>query len=68
MILVVANGDSFKGSGYVRGGIFDRAQLRQFGDIISFRDLDFTRISDVYAEGMPDFLKWRYLSHAARII
>ncbi len=58
MILVVANGDySFKGSGYVRGGIFDRVQLRQFGDIISFRDLDFTRISDVYAEGMPDFFE-----------
>lgn len=58
MILVVANGDySFKGSGYVRGGIFDRVQLRQFGDIISFRDLDFTRISDVYAEGMPNFFE-----------
>src|SRR5574344_237826 len=53
---VMANGDfSFKGSGYVRGGIFDRIQLRQFGEIISFRDLDFFRLSDVYAEGMPDF-------------
>lgn len=58
MILVVANGDySFKGSGYVRGGIFDRVQLRQFGDVISFRDLDFTRISDVYADGMPEFFE-----------
>lgn len=46
---------SFKGSGYVRGGIFDRVQLRQFGDIISFRDLDFQRLDDVYAEGMPEF-------------
>lgn len=55
-LMVVANGDySFKGSGYVRGGIFDRVQLRQFGDIISFRDLDFYRLSDVYAEGMPHF-------------
>ncbi len=25
---------SFKGSGYVRGGIFDRVQLRQSGDTI----------------------------------
>src|SRR5690606_4720693 len=50
-IMVVANGEySFKGSGYVRGGIFDRIQLRQFGEIISFRDLDFYRLSDVYAE------------------
>ncbi|WP_232365724.1 transcriptional regulator NosR [Denitrificimonas caeni] len=55
-IVVLGNGEySFKGSGYVRGGIFDRIQLRQFGDIISFRDLDFYRLSDVYAEGMPDF-------------
>src|SRR5690606_23372846 len=46
---------SFKGSGYVRGGIFDRIQLRQFGEIISFRDLDFFRLSDVYAEGIPNF-------------
>ena len=46
---------SFKGSGYVRGGIFDRLQLRQFGETISFRDRDFERLSDVYAEGMPDF-------------
>src|SRR5690554_8025774 len=55
-LMVVANGDySFKGSGYVRGGIFDRVQLRQFGDIISFRDLDYYRLSDVYADGMPHF-------------
>ncbi len=56
MFGVMANGDfSFKGSGYVRGGIFDRIQLRQFGEVISFRDLDFYRLSDVYAAGMPDF-------------
>ncbi|HZJ95911.1 MAG TPA: 4Fe-4S binding protein [Thiopseudomonas sp.] len=55
-IVVMGNGEySFKGSGYVRGGIFDRIQLRQFGDIISFRDLDYTRLNDVYAEGMPEF-------------
>ena len=53
---VLGNGEySFKGSGYVRGGIFDRVQLRQFGDSISFRDLDYIRLSDVYAEGMPEF-------------
>ncbi len=54
-IAVLGNGYSFKGSGYVRGGIFDRLQLRQFGDVISFRDMDFQRLSDVYAEGMPEF-------------
>ncbi len=55
-IAVMAEGDySFKGSGYVRGGIFDRIQIRQFGDTFNFRDLDYYRLSDVYAQGMPDF-------------
>lgn len=55
-IAVMATGEySFKGSGYVRGGIFDRIQIRQFGDTFNFRDLDYYRLSDVYAEGMPDF-------------
>ena len=54
-IALLANGSySFKGSGYVRGGIFDRVQMRQFGDTISFRDLDFQRLDDVGA-GIPDF-------------
>ncbi|WLH60428.1 transcriptional regulator NosR [Pseudomonas sp. FP2300] len=46
---------SFKGSGYVRGGIFDRVLLRQFGDVISFRDMDFQRLDDVAVEDMPEF-------------
>lgn len=46
---------SFKGSGYVRGGIFDRVQIRQFGNIHSFRDLDHIRLYDVMAEGAPPF-------------
>ena len=55
-IAVMANGSySFKGSGYVRGGIFDRIQLTQGDREISFRDLDYHRLSDVYAEGMPKF-------------
>lgn len=55
-IAVMAKGDySFKGSGYVRGGIFDRLQLIQNKQVINFRDLDHHRLSDVYAAGMPDF-------------
>lgn len=54
-IAVMAKGVySFKGSGYVRGGIFDRILLRQYGREISFRDLDHYRLSDVYAQGMPN--------------
>lgn len=55
-IVVLGNGEySFKGSGYVRGGIFERIQLRQFNETISFRDRDFQRLADVYAKGMPSF-------------
>lgn len=55
-VAVLGSGEySFKGSGYVRGGIFDRVQLRQFGDIISFRDLDFQRLNDIFIDGAPRF-------------
>lgn len=49
------NGYSFKGSGYVRGGIFDRIQLLQDELAISFRDLDQSRLSDIYSDGAPEF-------------
>lgn len=46
---------SFKGSGYVRGGIFDRIQLIQ-GDIsVRFRDKIHRRLRVVAAEGAPSF-------------
>ena len=46
---------SFKGSGYVRGGIFDRLHVQQGEKSISFRDTDYHRLSDVFAEGFPKF-------------
>jgi NosR/NirI family nitrous oxide reductase transcriptional regulator len=55
-IALMANGVfSFKGNGFVRGGIFDRIQLHQDGKIITFRDKDYYRLSDVYAKAMPEF-------------
>lgn len=55
-IAVMASGEySFRGNGFVRGGIFDRVQMHQDGRIIQFRDLDYTRLSDVFAAGMPKF-------------
>lgn len=56
-IMVAAKGlYSFKGSGYVRGGIFDRFQLLQGDDVIRFRDLDHKRLRRVAAEGaLEDF-------------
>ncbi len=46
---------SFKGNGYVRGGIFDRTQLQQDGKVISFHDTDYYRLDDVYIDGFPSF-------------
>ena len=39
-LALMSNGFSFKGSGYVRGGIFDRIQIHQGDNVFSFRDLD----------------------------
>jgi NosR/NirI family nitrous oxide reductase transcriptional regulator len=53
---IVVAGDgaySFKGSGYVRGGIFDRIELLQDGQGIRFRDRNHTRLGDLAAEGAP---------------
>ena len=46
---------SFKGSGYVRGGIFDRIQLIQGDRSIRFFDRDHKRLGDIAADGAPAF-------------
>jgi NosR/NirI family transcriptional regulator, nitrous oxide reductase regulator len=56
LIGVMASGMfSFRGSGFVRGGIFDRIQVVQDDEATPFRDSDYYRLTDVYAEGMPRF-------------
>jgi NosR/NirI family nitrous oxide reductase transcriptional regulator len=53
-ILVAGEGIySFKGSGYVRGGIFDRIEVIQDGRTLRFRDRDHRRIGDIAADGAP---------------
>ncbi len=53
-ILVAGDGAySFKGSGYVRGGIFDRIELLQEGQGYRFRDRNHTRIPVLAADGAP---------------
>lgn len=53
-ILVAGDGAySFKGSGYVRGGIFDRIELVQDGQSTRFRDRNHTRLGDIAAPGAP---------------
>ncbi len=55
-VLIAANGlYSFKGSGYVRGGIFDRVQLIQGENSFRFRDRDHKRIGRIEAEYAQDF-------------
>ncbi|MDF2233171.1 4Fe-4S binding protein [Albimonas sp. CAU 1670] len=55
-IAVVGRGlYSFKGSGYVRGGIFDRIVLIQDDVSVRFRDRDHRRMGPIAAPGAPDF-------------
>jgi NosR/NirI family nitrous oxide reductase transcriptional regulator len=54
-IIKTAGMDSFKGSGFVRGGIYDRVQVRQGGDSFTFRDLDYLNLWGVSAAGAPAF-------------
>lgn len=54
-ILLAAVGDySFRGSGFVRGGIFDRIQLIQDDQTILFKDKDHRRI-DRLDPAVPEF-------------
>lgn len=53
-ILVAGDGQySFKGSGYVRGGIFDRIELVQGAETIRFRDYLHRRVGGLRAAGAP---------------
>ncbi|WP_068638901.1 NosR/NirI family protein [Thauera butanivorans] len=47
--------ESFKGSGFVRGGIYDRIQVRQGQDAFTFRDLDYLNLYGLAAPGAPAF-------------
>jgi NosR/NirI family transcriptional regulator, nitrous oxide reductase regulator len=46
---------SFKGSGYVRGGIFDRIVLIQHDVSVRFRDRDHRRLGGIALSGTPEF-------------
>lgn len=53
-VLVAGDGVySFKGSGYVRGGIFDRIELIQGAETIRFRDQLHRRVGAIAAAGAP---------------
>lgn len=55
-IFIVANGQaSFKGSGFVRGGIYDRIQVRQDPDSFTFRDTDYLNLYRLQPADTPAF-------------
>ncbi len=55
-IFIIASGvESFKGSGFVRGGIYDRVQVAQGIDTLTFRDLDYLNLYDIKAAGAPAY-------------
>lgn len=55
-ILLMAEGIfSFRGSGFVRGGLFDRFELIQGDTAIRFRDRDYERLGDLAAADAPAF-------------
>lgn len=54
-IIRTGGSESFKGSGFVRGGIYDRIQVRQERDLFSFRDLDYVNLYGIEAAGAPAF-------------
>ena len=54
-ILLAGDGRfSFKGSGYVRGGIFDRFQIIQSDNSIRFHDRNHKRLRQIAADGAPE--------------
>jgi NosR/NirI family transcriptional regulator, nitrous oxide reductase regulator len=54
-VIRTAGQESFKGSGFVRGGLYDRVQVRQGMDYFSFRDVDSLPLYEVRADGAPGF-------------
>lgn len=55
-IFIIANGaESFKGSGFARGGIYERIQVAQEMDAFTFRDLDYLNLDSIEAENAPAY-------------
>lgn len=54
-IVRTGGNESFKGSGFVRGGLYDRVQVRQGSDAFTFRDLDYLNLYGIAAPGAPSY-------------
>jgi NosR/NirI family nitrous oxide reductase transcriptional regulator len=55
-IIILNNGNwSYKGSGFVRGGIFDRFRIEQGSNVFTFRDSNFENVYDLELVDVDDF-------------
>lgn len=55
VIFVLSRGEgSFKGSGFARGGVFDRMNMEQEDRVYVFSERDYRILTDVEAEGAPE--------------
>lgn len=55
-IFIIGSGEySFKGSGFVRGAIFDRIQVTQEDESFTFKDLDYYNLTSLPLEDAPEF-------------
>lgn len=53
-IFIFSRGEgSFKGSGFARGGVFERFNLEQEDRVYIFRDKDYGILTDIKAKGAP---------------
>jgi NosR/NirI family nitrous oxide reductase transcriptional regulator len=63
-IFMIAHGaGSFKGSGFVRGGIYDRVQVAQDMDSFTFRDQEYLPLYKIEAAGAPPLPGVGHLHH-----
>lgn len=54
-LFVVSRGEgTFKGSGFARGGIFDRFNIDQESRVHVFRDTDYRILTGIFPQGSPD--------------
>jgi len=60
-IMILNNGQwSFKGNGFVRGGIFDRFRIEQNNNIITFRDVNVLSIYDLEIMDIGDIREYGF--------
>ncbi len=55
LVILGQGSDSFKGSAFVRGGIFDRVRVEQGLRELIFRDTDYFHLTNLETQGAPRF-------------